>query len=280
MKTKRKGKLRKGRIFVCFIGILITGTVFTTAVREIFSVLQAMVRQAEDDKSSERTDSNTKIEKVIRSFDEKDYPEELIELYRNNQETEEFVAGYPENKNKNFKIDLSKEAEADDIPLLLQWDKRWGYQEYGSNMIALTGCGPTCLSMVYIGLTGDASLHPGKMAEFSEKNGFYAEGGTSWSFMTEGAQKLGLSSLELPLDENRMKRELSDKKPIICSMRAGDFTAKGHFIVLTGIDENGSFVLNDPNSRKNSETAWSYERLSTQIKNLWAFEYATDIDGK
>ena len=35
--------------------------------------------------------------------------------------------------------------------------------------------------------------------------------------------------------------------------------------------ENGQFHVLDPNSNANSEKLWSYERLSPQINNLWAF---------
>jgi hypothetical protein len=195
----------------------------------------------------------------------------LIDLLERNEETYDFVIDYPKNKDKEFVIDLSKEAKQDGIPLLLQWDERWGYVKYGSGMMALTGCGPTCLSMVMIGLTGDASMNPKKVAEFSEQKGYYTESGTSWSLMSEGAELLGLEAEELPLDEDRIKQALNTGHPIICSMGPGDFTTQGHFIVLTGVDKDGKLLLNDPNSRKNSETAWEYERLKGQIKNLWKY---------
>ena len=62
---------------------------------------------------------------------------------------------------------------------------------------------------------------------------------------------------------------------IVCSMAPGDFTAKGHFILVRGYDENG-FYVNDPNRRSNSEKQWSYDTLSSQIKNLWAL-YPAEI---
>ena len=65
-----------------------------------------------------------------------------------------------------------------------------------------------------------------------------------------------------------MKQALDQGSVIICSMRPGDFTTTGHFILLRGYDENG-FLVNDPNSRKNSEKQWNYDALSGQIKCLW-----------
>lgn len=273
MVRKRKGKLRKERILLCLLGIFVVGAVFTMAAKDIFSMLEISYVDVLEEISKQTWKAKSKQQKnsKILSLDKDIYPKELIELFENNEETYDFVIAYPENKEKNFKINLSKEIKEKKIPLLLQWDKRWGYKIYGSNMIALTGCGPTCLSMVYIGLTKDVSMNPKEMAKFSEKEGYYTENGTSWSFMTEGAAKLGLTATELPLDENRMKQELLEENPIICSMGEGDFTTQGHFIVLTGVDKEGKILLNDPNSRKNSEMAWEYTRLERQIKNLWVY---------
>ena len=250
MGKKKRNARSRIRKLICLLGIVMAGGIFTAAAKELISVVQKL-----------------KGEPLDTSL----YPPELIELWERNEEARDFILDYPEDKDKEWKIDLSKEARQEGIPLLLQWDKRWGYETYGSSMIAVTGCGPTCLSMVYIGLTGDASMHPKKMAAFSEKKGYYTENGTSWSLMTEGAEALGLSAEELPLDENSIKQCLFDGEPVICSMGPGDFTRQGHFIVLTGVDKEGDIVLNDPNSKKNSEKSWDYEEIAGQVKNLWAY---------
>ena len=65
-----------------------------------------------------------------------------------------------------------------------------------------------------------------------------------------------------------MKQVLDQGGVLISSMRPGDFTTTGHFILIRGYDQNGFFV-NDPNSRRNSEKQWDYETLSGQIKGLW-----------
>lgn len=77
-----------------------------------------------------------------------DWPTELIELLKKNPETEDFVLNYPLLKDTYQDIDLSEYADTDEVPLFMQWDKRWGYTSYGEDMIAISGCGPTCLSMV------------------------------------------------------------------------------------------------------------------------------------
>lgn len=200
-----------------------------------------------------------------------DYPEGLLELVLKNQETIDFVLDYPGRKDQTAAIDLGSDYKEGEVPLLLQWDKRWGYDNYGDRMIALNGCGPTCLSMVAVYLTGDTSYNPKKVAEFSQKEGYLDENAnTAWDLMTTGAAKLGLRARELPLDEVVMSNELQKGNLIICSVGKGDFTETGHFIVLTGY-QGGMFTVNDPNSIIRSSEKWYYSTLSPQIKNLWSF---------
>ena len=203
------------------------------------------------------------------------YGEKLAELLELNEEAADYVENYPQREAyKSQPIDLTQEIQGGSVPLLMQWDKRWGYNAYGGNMIGLAGCGPVCMTMAYLHFTGDTAMTPREMAAFADDNGYYEEdAGTKWSFWTEGAGKLGLVGEELPLDENRMKQMLDDGKVIICSMGPGDFTTEGHFILIRGYDGNG-FYVNDPNRRSNSEKQWEFDALRSQIRNLWALSAA------
>lgn len=70
------------------------------------------------------------------------YPQDLLELLEKNEETYDFVTGYPNRLDYIGKeIDIKDECELGKIPLLLQWDMRWGYDNYGNDMIGLAGCG-------------------------------------------------------------------------------------------------------------------------------------------
>lgn len=216
---------------------------------------------------------HTEAEYAVKAFAEErgisygEYPQALLDLYQRNPETEDFVLNYPFREKGETQL---TGYERDQVPLLLQWDPNWGYEKYGSGCIGITGCGPTCLSMVGYYLTGDATLTPGGVAKFAEKEGYYASGyGSSWRLISEGAGKLGLSARELPLVKGKMVNALEAGEPIILALGPGDFTSSGHYIVLTGI-EDGCFRVNDPNSRINSEKLWSYEQLEGQIRNIWA----------
>lgn len=200
---------------------------------------------------------------------EEDYPQELQEMLEKNPETADFVAGYPNRADYLGKeIDLTSDYQTGQVPLLMQWDQRWGYDSYGQEIIGVAGCGPSCMTMAYLYLTGDTSMNPRKMAAYAYDSGFYTEAGTGWDFFTRGASGLGLSGSELPLGEAQIKQALDQGGVVICSMRPGDFTTTGHFILLRSYDDNG-FYVNDPNSRKNSEKQWDFDTLSPQIKCLW-----------
>lgn len=202
------------------------------------------------------------------------YPQALRELVQKNPETLDFVYDYPINSTLTPEIDLSAEASGGTVPLLLQWDERWGYRSYGSGLIGYTGCGPTCLSMVALYLTGDANYDPGTVAQYAQQQGYYVEGsGTAWEMMATGCAHFGLKSEEIGLDENEMATALSGGKVLICSMGPGDFTDGGHYIVLTGHSDAG-FSICDPNSPKRSAQTWTFDRLKNQIRNVWAFHKA------
>lgn len=235
----------------------------------------AEVQKVNVDNSAGWEDTQELLEKNGKETEDdldklEDCPEELQELLEKYPETYDFVMGYSErSKYQGKEIDLSEDVEEGEVPLLLQWDKRWGYDSYGSKFIGAAGCGPTCMSMAYIYLTGDTDMNPREMAEFADRNGYNAKAGTKWDFFTDGAATLGLQGREMKMGEEGMKTVLDKGKVIICSMSPGDFTKGGHFILIRGYDEEG-FLVNDPNSRINSEKHWDYETLSYQIKNMWS----------
>ena len=222
-------------------------------------------------RSEQKNQPEVTREAYITSHKE-EYPDSLLELMERNPETVDFVYDYPKEGQKQPEIDLSGEVTQGTIPLFLQWDERWGYQKYGSDMMAITGCGPTCLSMVYCGLTGRTDKSPLDMAHFSEEQGYYSDGvGTSWTLMSQGAVQLGLNVQELPLTAQLIIDQLKEGHPVICTMGPGDFTDSGHYIVLLRVNDDGSIAVNDPNSPKNSEKSWELERLMEQMENLWAY---------
>ena len=222
-------------------------------------------------------DAGKSAEQIVQSYADRhniymsEYPDDMIQLLASNKETKKFVLEYPQRKDIEPEINLDKEAGGSSVPKLLQWDQRWGYREYGDGIIGINGCGPVCLSMVYIYLTGDAGMNPYQMAQYSQSSGYYVNGtGTSWELMGNGASNLGLDVTQIPLDRDRVISNLEVGNPVICSMGPGKFTKTGHFIVLTEY-ENGKFKVNDPNSKKRSRHKWSYEDIAESVMNIWVY---------
>lgn len=157
------------------------------------------------------------------------------------------------------------------IPRLFQTDPEWASQRYADGTVATHGCGPTCLSIAYVALTGKDDLDPRDMAEFSELNGFVDGGVTSWLLMSDGANLIGLDSVEVPASAESVEDHLLAGEPIICSVHEGDFTTEGHFIVLAGLNADGTVEIRDPNSEDRTTMSWDLGRVISQCDNIWAF---------
>ena len=104
-----------------------------------------------------------------------DYPEDLLKMLSRNLDMLDFVLEYPEKQGRVF-ADTIGEVEVGEIPLLLQYDQRWGYGAYGASSVAVSGCGPACLSMVAAGLTGDNTVTPYAVAQYAGQEGYYVYG--------------------------------------------------------------------------------------------------------
>ena len=212
-----------------------------------------------------------KAKEAYQSIDKTDEnADTLKDLLDKNPETWEFVKNYSKMKDAS-PADTIGEVAAGEIPLLLQWDERWGYQSYGNSTIAASGCGPTCMAMVIAGLTGDVTATPYKLAQYSEQQGYVdEEGNTYWEFMNRASLFWEISVTESGRDDALIAQELAAGHPIICSVTQGEFTDAGHFIVLTGM--NGEMVtVKDPFSIENTEKPWVYADIADQIAAIWIY---------
>ena len=214
------------------------------------------------------------VENILLNLYE--YSESMLKLAANNPDALDFVENYPKHKSDIKPSGSVTQEELDSaengIPRFQQWDSRWGYLTYGNDNIGINGCGPTCLSMVAAGLLKDTSKSPDAVAEFSVENNYCTvASGTAWSLMSSGAKKLGLKSESVVVGRDSIKAALEKKQPVICSMKPGDFTTTGHFIVLTGLTEDGRLMINDPNSITRSEKRWDIDTIVGQVKSAWTY---------
>ena len=200
------------------------------------------------------------------------WPDYMQELLKKNPDAEEYVLYYPLRKDETYTVDLSDCVGTGEVPRLYQWDKRWGYTQYGDKELGLTGCGPTCLSMVCLYFLQDAKYTPRYVADYAEANGHYTVGyGSNWTLMSEAAAELGLKVVTIPPNAERIMANLEVGNLVILAMGPGDFTTSGHFILLAGA-QDGLAVIHDPNSVTNSEKLWDVSSFRSQIENVWVFQ--------
>ena len=202
------------------------------------------------------------------------YPYKLKRFAQKYDQVVDFVYLYPKLKDQRPVIDLQADAVSGQVPLFIQWDVRWGYIPFGDCNIGQSGCGPVCLSMAAVYLNRDPYWSPDRVCRYVMDSGYYVMGqGSSWSLMSQGCRKLGLSSSSVGRSEAAMKQQLDWGCPIVASVRPGDFTKAGHFILIVGYDENG-FRVNDPNNPANCVKSWPYSVLIPQIRAMWAMRKA------
>ena len=195
------------------------------------------------------------------------YPEKLLINLANNPEMIAFVADYKGNTRDYDKAELTEKELQEEYPLFLQWDKRWGCLAYGDDSnVAISGCGPTTLAMAVVALTGNEEATPAAIAKFAMQEGFYMSGtGTMWSLMTEGAAAYGVRSEQINISQIEIKQHLDQGDIVICSVRQGDFTTGGHFILLYDYDDEG-FSINDPFSLYRSGQKGTMEKSEARSK--------------
>ena len=147
----------------------------------------------------------------------------------------------------------------DSIPLMNQKEKGDGettpYNEipYGRHgTIASHGCGLVSIMMIASYLT-DTPHDPAEYAPYDKFGHYNTDAGSKWIIFRETAEELGLPFEDSGTangewyDWDKVVEALENKQPVVCLQGSGYFTSGGHFIVLTGITEDGKIMVNDPN---------------------------------
>lgn len=157
------------------------------------------------------------------------------------------------------------------LPYYKQWDERWGYKPYGGSVIGTYGCGVTAMASVLSGMLQDSSLTPDKLALLSADFGT-DNAGTDIGFMSLAAEEYNIKAYGIPLTAAALRTELDKGNPVIINVQQGDFTSGGHYIIVVGYNESGSFLIYDPVSPKNVAKTWSIEVLQNQKSQaVWAY---------
>ncbi len=159
------------------------------------------------------------------------------------------------------------------VPLLMQWDWRWGYFWYGGGPAGLTACAPTCMTMIGLGLTGDETITPRSMCEHAINSGYWVDGqGTSWDLVGNAFPGKSIIANSISPDEYTITAELNAGHPVLINVGVGKFSAVGHFMVLAGIMDDGTFILNDPNNLENCSKTWAWSDLAPEVMAAWSYQ--------
>lgn len=255
-----------------------SGTVTVTSVEA--SSQEPASTVSPDDYSSYPLNNAADCQAVIDAYaadhgiDPYSYPIEITNLLMTNHETLDFVLHYPEyagtqdEANYPGSIDMTGLFSPVRVPEYYQYDMRWGYKTYSGNVMAVSGGGPTALSMVASYLLGNGDMNPAWMAAYSENNGYTMEGGTSWSLMSDGATGLGIDVTPITADQDRIERNLDVGNLVMCLMGPGDFTNTAQFIVIVGYNDEG-YEIRDPGSSARTSIRWQFDTIAPQMEGCW-----------
>lgn len=207
---------------------------------------------------------NPKAKWIYDNFDDLDNIDAY--LAGNDEDTIEFVYNM-NNGLTNFPYTPGQSADLErKTPYFIQWDNRWAYNKLGNRNIGISGCGPTSMAMILSRLKKDNSITPDKIAKDAQN--YMGNEGISWNFFYDGAKKYDYKIEDVALNEEAMKKAL-EKGPLLVSVNRGYFTLFGHIFVIDSY-KDGKFIINDPNSLRNSKIEWTFDQISNQIVKIWS----------
>lgn len=144
---------------------------------------------------------------------------------------------------------LSLLGECTGLTYYSQADSRWANYLYTSTnnstqTMKSSACGPTSAAMVVSSSKG--TILPTTMANLFVENGFRtANNGTAWSAYSWVADYFDFNDYKYTSNIDTMLDHLNRGYYVIASCGSGLFTYGGHYIVLTGI-ENNTIKIYDP----------------------------------
>lgn len=174
------------------------------------------------------------------------------------------------------------------VPDYKQFDSAWGGERFGTaahcTTIAEAGCGPTSVAMVFTAY--GVTTTPNQTAAFMGQSQDYGRScnngtniGRALSRLNEQPEWASFRYENVTKDE--ALQLLQQRKPIIihcrnCTGTAGtpeapvSRTYAGHYMVLTGLDQNGNVTVNDPGGTNGRRAirVMAPDQLSNSA-NLW-----------
>lgn len=214
-------------------------------------------------------DQNEKLATIAANADQ--YGDQgLLELALNVPEAIDFVAAYPDaEKTAQPYEDAVEQGVA---PQLWCWDARWGAVDYAGHPLAVSGSGPTVVSMAYMGLTGKSDKSPADIAQaVTEAELASGDSAMSADYLSSAAEGLGLTYASYVSNGDNLSQMLDTGTYLLIEAKAGTLTDTAHWVLLVSENEDGSVVVYDPTSPEVSAHPWAPATLAASCDNLYAF---------
>ena len=247
-------------------------------VNEVDARVAAGVSEDLTKRLAERLNQNEQFATIAANASQ--YKDEgLLELALRVPDAVGFVASYPT---------LDKTAQPygevvtqGTVPQLWCWDARWGAVDYAEGPLALTGSGPTALSMVYMGLTGKTDQSPADIAAaVTEAELTGGDAHMDGSYLEDHAGDLGLSCKVYASNADNIPAVLDSGIYILAEAKADTLTESAHWIVIVGENGDGSVDVYDPTSPDVSARPWAPGTIASACDNLYALTLGSSGDAE
>ena len=224
----------------CFCGMYFDNQELNDSISTIQNIVNNEIEKYE--MSEEEISELSSTEIIEQSVEDEQNQEQEVE----NEAFElQGNVAYEGDKARSWNVEL---GDYKGLTYYSQIDSRWKNKMYSSTnnysqTIGSSGCGPTSASMIVTACKG--AITPDKMADLFVQYGYRsANDGTYWSAFRAIADEFDINYKETYNFDTAINL-LRNNHYIVCSVGNGLFTTGGHFIVLTGI-ENDIIRVYDP----------------------------------
>lgn len=222
-------------------------------------------------------ESDERVKYVYDNLD--NYSVDIIEYYlrkKNPDDYTEFLYRYPELHDNTEPIVLTDEEINADMPMLYQYDLRWGYRPFGGTwqtMFAQEGCLTTSLTMAYISLRHDDKLNPYELSiEFNENDQLGIFAGTKITAIPWFCEKYGFTCEayedETKIQESILTDAFENNKVVLFSIRMTEDDVGSHAAVIREY-KDGRYYINDPDSKERTNSSFTFSELAQMMDMVW-----------
>ena len=192
----------------------------------------------------------------------------LLELALSEPSAIDFVAAYPEAEKAAQPYEDT--VEKGTVPQLVCWDSRWGNVDYAGGPLALTGSGPTALSMAYMALTGKGDKSPADLAQaITEAEMATGDSLMSGTFLTDSLGDLGLTCSTYTSNAENLAQVLDTGNYLLIEAKAGTLTDAAHWVIIVTEESNGSVRVYDPTSPEVGSHTWDPATVASWGETLY-----------